>query len=114
MKVSRKLGFIIGVLIAGLFSITGFAKDKVEGAKASKANPSTMSNADMDSVVGAGSSGGTLNSEMTLKPSELSSSCQPQPRRSLRIQTRAFKCRQAIRKRHERFRSKSGGEAPRR
>ena len=58
MKVSKKLGLLIGLLVAGLFSITGFAKDKVEGAKVSKANPTTMSNTDMDNVVGAGSSGG--------------------------------------------------------
>jgi hypothetical protein len=44
----------------------------------------------------------------------LSSTCQPRQRPSMRIRTRAFKWRQAILKRHERYRSKCGGEDPRR
>ena len=52
--------------------------------------------------------------QTTLKPSELSSTCPPQQQRTMKIQTRAFKCRQAILKRHERYRSKWGGEDPRR
>ena len=63
---------------------------------------------------GAGSSGAKPKSEATLKPSELSSTCPPQQQRSMRIQTRAFKCRQAIRKGSERYRSQWGGEDARR
>ena len=55
---------------------------------------------------GAGSSGATPKSQTTLNLSELSSSCQPQQQRSMRFQTPAFKCRQAIPKRRGRYRSK--------
>ncbi len=48
------------------------------------------------------------------QPSGFSFSCPPEQQRSMRIQNRAFKCRQAIRKRHERHRSKWSGEDPRR